>query len=672
MIAKSTSTSAFRYCLIAASIALLLLGMIASFNAAVNPFGMYSTPGITGFNANKPAIYSRMRLYKAFEVERVKPQTLILGSSRTHVGIRCSHPALMALDAPCYNLAFDGATVKEIYFYLLHAYAVQPLKHVVLGLDSYHMSQAPAFTRPDFDQLLLYSPNTLHWLKPITADLRLLTSFDMLKASIQTLRSQGHPEAKWFAPDGQRLGDVFFREVQPTFMKDGPRAYFDEIDQQEIRDQSGAPSSKKITEPQPNPDESSLSYIRRIIEFCRGHNIDLRIFITPSHAHQSEISAMLWGDGSLENGKRALVQLLAKDAVLHPTQTPIPLMDFSGYSSITTESLPHIGSRSEMRYYWDSSHFKEIVGDYVLDSLFDTKSHSDPNPYDFGEVLNTSTLDKILLKQREARAAYRKQFADDINALHSLTPGLPILVYHQILNDKPSGAVDYSTSISFKDFESQMLYLHEQGYTTLSMDEVVGYLQGETFPKKIVAIHFDDGWKSEKQAIPVLNRYGFKATFWIIAGAGHDNGSPHMDWDEILSIARNPNFDIYSHTMTHPWREGDILTDWTEGDNPGKVEKAWWELTESKHLLEEKLGRPVPYLAWPRGLYNDTLIRLAENAGYKALLTIDDGINRLGNDLLHINRTMINGACDMNIFAQILKDGKYQNCQLDNITKSVE
>jgi len=43
------------------------------------------------------------------------------------------------------------------------------------------------------------------------------------------------------------------------------------------------------------------------------------------------------------------------------------LWDFSGYSSVTTEALPASGSHAEMEFYWDSSHFKDIVGDFVLD-----------------------------------------------------------------------------------------------------------------------------------------------------------------------------------------------------------------------------------------------------------------------------------------------------------------
>src|SRR3990172_9327052 len=122
MTQERLSTTTFRYRIIMMAVASTLLGIIACFNALVDPFAMYQKVEIAGFNMNKPAIYSRMRLYKAFEVERVRSQTVILGSSRTHVGLRCSHEALAKLEGPCYNLAFDGATAKEMYFYLRHAH----------------------------------------------------------------------------------------------------------------------------------------------------------------------------------------------------------------------------------------------------------------------------------------------------------------------------------------------------------------------------------------------------------------------------------------------------------------------------------------------------------------------------------------------------------------------
>jgi len=238
----------------------------------------------------------------------------------------------------------------------------------------------------------------------------------------------------------------------------------------------------------------------------------------------------------------------------------------------------------------------------------------------------------------------------------SAAQSLPILVYHQIAtegDDSHFGPVNGPISISLSKFETQLRYLSDHGFTTLSMDEVVSFLKGKTFPEKIVAIHFDDGLKSALKAVPVLNRYGFKATFWIIAGKGI--GWPHMDWDEIEALARNPNFDIFSHTMTHPWKDNETLPDWIEGRTPGMgTEQARWELTESRRVLEQKLQRPIPYLAWPAGKYNDKLIRLAQEAGYQALLTIDGGLNHPGDDPLRIRRSMVDGSCDHAAFVGIL------------------
>jgi peptidoglycan/xylan/chitin deacetylase (PgdA/CDA1 family) len=237
---------------------------------------------------------------------------------------------------------------------------------------------------------------------------------------------------------------------------------------------------------------------------------------------------------------------------------------------------------------------------------------------------------------------------------------LPILVYHQIRVTE-DGPPDGETALSLEHFEAQMGHLSAEGYRALDMDEVMAFLRGAPFPEKVVAIHFDDGWKSARHAIPVLERYGLRASFWIIAGSGI--GAPHMDWEEIVELDRRPAMEVYSHSMSHPWRDGETLVDWVDGRTPGKGEEdARRELAESRRLLEQKLGQPVPYLAWPRGMYNDTLVRLATEAGYTGLVTIDDGLNRPGGDSLRIKRTMVDGRCGEAWFRRVLADGLFRPC----------
>jgi peptidoglycan/xylan/chitin deacetylase (PgdA/CDA1 family) len=243
------------------------------------------------------------------------------------------------------------------------------------------------------------------------------------------------------------------------------------------------------------------------------------------------------------------------------------------------------------------------------------------------------------------------------------SPSLPIIVYHQI-RDGASGPPDSLDVISLDRFEAQMRYLKREGYVTLSAEEVVAFVAGgKPAGNKIVAIHFDDGWKSARLALPVLDRNGFKATFWVIPGKGI--GEPHMDWDEIQAIARNPRYGVYSHSMTHPWKTNDTMLDWMSGRTPGKgAEQVRWEVAESRRLLAEKLGKPVPYLAWPGGHHDQEMIRIAVESGYVALFTVLNGVTLPGTDPLSIRRTMVHGGCDESVFAQILSDGIYRDCGL--------
>jgi hypothetical protein len=415
--------SAYRYGLLMLASCIALVVAVVGFNALVDPFETYRIVHVEGFNAYKPAIYNRVRLYKAFELQRVHAQTVILGTSRTHVGLRCSHEALVRLNEPCYNLAYDGATSREMYSYLRHAHAIQPLHHVVLGLDTWHLNSWPSPTQPGFDPRLLRDADTPAWWRVITGDLRVLASLDTLRLSVETLESQKSHEPSWFTADGQRSGDVFFHREGENFMRYGPRAYFDEIDRLEAGFQTQDPAPRQnspgTTPAPPVTDESSLSYVRRIAEFCRREGIDLRIFITPSHVHQMEIAAATGAWPTIVQGKRALAQLLAEG------KPPIPIYDFSGYSSITTEALPPVGSRQEMRYYWDSSHFKEQVGDYVLNRLFEVRTASRDMPRDFGMRLTADNVENVLAQQRVAQQAYRERFPDDIATLRSLVRAKP-------------------------------------------------------------------------------------------------------------------------------------------------------------------------------------------------------------------------------------------------------
>ena len=68
---------------------------------------------------------------------------------------------------------------------------------------------------------------------------------------------------------------------------------------------------------------------------------------------------------------------------------------------------------------------------------------------------------------------------------------VPVIMYHSVLKDE---AQHGAYVISPAEFEKDLLWLKENGYTTVSTGELIAYTQGGTLPEKPVLITFDDGY----------------------------------------------------------------------------------------------------------------------------------------------------------------------------------
>ena len=109
---------------------------------------------------------------------------------------------------------------------------------------------------------------------------------------------------------------------------------------------------------------------------------------------------------------------------------------------------------------------------------------------------------------------------------------VPILTYHSI--DK-SGSV---ISISPENFRAQMKFLHDFGYSVISLKEILTCIQNDRpLPLHSVSITFDDGLKNiYDQAYPVLREFDFSATIFLVAGyCGKNN-----QWDGQSSSDPSP------------------------------------------------------------------------------------------------------------------------------------
>jgi hypothetical protein len=144
------------------------------------------------------------------------------------------------------------------------------------------------------------------------------------------------------------------------------------------------------------------------------------MFFTPAHAHQMEILKFSGQWAPVEEGKRNLVEILAEDQARYPHKSPIPLYDFSGYSDVTTEQLPLLGTLQEMKYYWESSHFKENVGDMILNVLFDAEDKNELLARGFGVLLTSQNIEFELERIRRDQLIYEKNFPEDIKIIQRI------------------------------------------------------------------------------------------------------------------------------------------------------------------------------------------------------------------------------------------------------------
>lgn len=107
---------ASRYLKVYLALVLLAGTMVAGFNYFIDSYSLFATPRIKGINANKVDFVEHLRLSNIYAIDRVKPDALIIGTSRAGRGLSPEHPGWR--DQRCYNAALPGINLYEILRYL--------------------------------------------------------------------------------------------------------------------------------------------------------------------------------------------------------------------------------------------------------------------------------------------------------------------------------------------------------------------------------------------------------------------------------------------------------------------------------------------------------------------------------------------------------------------------
>jgi peptidoglycan/xylan/chitin deacetylase (PgdA/CDA1 family) len=213
---------------------------------------------------------------------------------------------------------------------------------------------------------------------------------------------------------------------------------------------------------------------------------------------------------------------------------------------------------------------------------------------------------------------------------------VPVLVYHHLSRIKAS-----RMSVPVTEFELQMAYLKRNRYQVISLEQLADFLEFKgQVPARSVVITFDDGWTSTYQyALPILKRYGFKAT---LVGSQRQA----LSWEQLQEIEESGVIDVQCHTKSHR-----NLNRQPEEDLPAYLKALEQELRDSRALLQRKIGKECRYLAYPYGATNHLVVALAEKFGYRAAFTVDRGPNPFFVTNFRVLRSMVYGDFDLKAFA---------------------
>lgn len=378
--------------------------VVAGANMFVNPFALFPSEGINGFNQRKTEFFKHIRLVKAYEMRRIQPDVLLLGNSRVDMALDPTHAALQRFSGKAYNAALTGGTLYESLRYLQHAHALRPTKLAVLGLDK---GMFESLAQPDFDEGILSVATDGHANGfPASNLIRITLSLDTLGASWRTVRRQQELFLREFRADGMRLPENADHAVQ---REGGYRSVFGKtlLKSSEVDSEVTLAAERK----------RAFVHFRHLLNFCRAQKIDLRLYIHPVHAWTEENNSALGRSESVENWKRELVKTMGDEA--GATKPPFPLWDFSGYNAVTTEIVPN-DPATRMQYYWEPLHYTDVAGSLILDRIFNLPGAM---PADFGVPLTGKNIEQHIAKSRLNRQRYVDAFSGDVAQIQQIVTG---------------------------------------------------------------------------------------------------------------------------------------------------------------------------------------------------------------------------------------------------------
>jgi hypothetical protein len=395
------------------AVLLIFLFFTAAFNYLVDPYGLFDTKRIEGFNATKPAAGTHVRLSKPYQVINFSPKAIIAGNSRPEMGLNPANACWPKELHPVFNLGLRGADIYMQARMLQHAIAKNDVRLVLWGLDFL-----------DFLSMQSNTGNSWHWppqrktyedrlkvnadgsdyrgysVKKLQDHLYTLFSLDTVIDSLKTLLTQGNPHSATVRRDGFDPALNYINIIE----WEGQNVLFKQKNH-EVSTRLSRPGLKLLQ----GEGRRSIAFesVRRLLQFAQKHGVIVVLFINPYHVDYlaSLDQAGLWPE----------FELWKSHLTILADEFSVKLWDFSGINSFSTEQVPAPGDKTTiLKWFWEPAHYRREYGDLMLSRMLQRPCDAG-NVSPVGSLLKIKNIDTHTMRLRKDMMSYKEEHGSDLD-----------------------------------------------------------------------------------------------------------------------------------------------------------------------------------------------------------------------------------------------------------------
>ena len=379
-----------------------ILGVIATFNWFVDPFGMHWSPKLSNINALKPEAGTRTRITKAYQANIIAPDVLIVGNSRVEMGLSPSSPLFN--NKTVYNQGMPGAHLVMHIDYAINTIKTTPnIKEVLVGIDfvdfliTHNQANEPieildrAIKKSYNFRLESYdNDNKYAAALRLKEKMALVFSLDALSASLKTLTQQ-----KSLSSGIDELGFNSALSYLSIMKTEGIKPLFTQK-LQAIADRLKNPLY--ITSLNKPSVAARLIHLKSLIEETKQRNIKVTLFINPYHFSYLHVLAEYNQWQNFITWKKDLTSFVNK---LNATEDSLEnvleltLWDFSGFNTMTNEAVLLETPKKTMHWFWEPAHYRKALGNKMLESML---NENKSNHRGFGKILLPKNIQLSILE----------------------------------------------------------------------------------------------------------------------------------------------------------------------------------------------------------------------------------------------------------------------------------